>query len=83
MYRLIGRKSKALLFFCNNEIGFVDCTLERDCFKVNSDSDSGQENDVNDQVKIIEEMKVDEQIQMEVDSELDFGMIMEMEEERQ
>ena len=84
MYRLIGRKSRTFLFCCTYEIGIIDSFPSKEIArKLDSDSDSGQEDDVNGLVEMIEEMKVDEQIQMKVEIKIDFGMKMEMEEERQ
>ena len=59
--RLIGKKSRTFLFCCNKEIGVVDSLpLKEIAHKVDSESYSGWEDDVNDQVEIIEEMKVNE-----------------------
>ena len=82
MCRLIGKKSRTFLFCCNNEIGVADSLpLKEIAHKI--DSDSGWEDDVDGLVEIIEEMRMDEQISMEVDNELDLGMIMEMEMEEE
>ena len=48
IYRLIGKKSRTFLFCCNNEIGVVDSSpLKEIAHKVDSDSDSGWEDNVN------------------------------------
>ena len=61
MFRLIGKKSRAFLFCYNNEIGVVDSSPLKDiAHKVDSDSDSGWEDDVNGLVEMIGEMKMDE-----------------------
>ena len=61
MFRLIGKKSRTFLFCCNNEIGVVDSSpLKEIAHTINSDNDSGWEDDVNGLVEMIEEMMVNE-----------------------
>ena len=82
----VDREKKIISFLlcCNNEIGVVgSLPLKEIAHKVESDSDSGWEDDESGLVKMIEEMKVDDSISMEVDNELDIGMIMEMEMEEE
>ena len=63
MARLIGKKSKKVLFCYNNEIGVVDnLPLKEIVHKVDSDTNSGWEDEVDSLVGMVEEMKVDESI---------------------
>ena len=59
----VDREKKIISFLlcCNNEIGVVgSLPLKEIAHKVDSESDSGWEYDVNGLVELIEEMKVDE-----------------------
>ena len=81
------QKEYKILLCCNKEIEIVDSLpLNEIDHKLDSDSDSGWEYDVNDLVEMIEEMKVGEYIQMEAEMEMEMEaemkkeMEMEMEE---